>query len=269
MLNTGPGFIDAESESPALNLAVALKSMEPVMATQLVRISNEVEIPYLTYQGQPVLTFALIDKVHNRVEGTAGRNFRANRQRFIEGEDYFYVTDSQSLDEFRRSQPDVLKDAARESTFITESGYLMLVKSFTDDFSWQIQRQLVKLYFRVKDAVAQPAPQPALTSAQWQELRTLIHEIARCCTFQDKANFAVNERIRFAYGLHSASELRPEHLDEVKAELESLKALAVNHYDRLIALDEEFITAVLRPPVSIRKVRALAKKQAVQPALIS
>ena len=49
------------------------------MAAQLIRISNEVEVPYLTYSGQPVLTFTLIDKVHNRVEGTAGRNFRSNR----------------------------------------------------------------------------------------------------------------------------------------------------------------------------------------------
>ena len=73
------------------------------MSTQVIRITNEVEIPYLTYQGQAVLTFALIDKVHNRVEGTASRNFRSNRQRFIDGEDYFYITDSKSLDEFRRS----------------------------------------------------------------------------------------------------------------------------------------------------------------------
>lgn len=237
------------------------------MATQLVRITSDVEIPYLTYSSQPVLTFALIDKVHGRPDGTAGRNFRTNRKRFIDGED-FYELDSQGLDEIRRDHPGIIGDSAQHAVLITESGYLMLVKSFTDDLSWQIQRQLVKLYFRVKEAVAQPAPQPTLTSAQWQELRDLIHEIARCCKFQDKANFAVNERIRFAYGLHSASELRPEHLDEVKAELESLKTLAVNHYDRLVALDEEFITAVLRPPVSIRKVRALAKKQTVQPALI-
>ena len=69
------------------------------MSTQLIRITSEVEIPYLTYQGQAVLTFALIDKVHNRVEGTAKRNFASNRERFISQEDYFYITDSKSLDE--------------------------------------------------------------------------------------------------------------------------------------------------------------------------
>ena len=33
---------------------------------------------------------------------------------------------------------------------ITETGYLMLVKSFTDDLSWEVQRQLVQSYFKIK-----------------------------------------------------------------------------------------------------------------------
>jgi len=34
--------------------------------------------------------------------------------------------------------------------FFTQSGYFLLVKSFTDDKSWQIQRDLIKCYFIVK-----------------------------------------------------------------------------------------------------------------------
>jgi len=134
------------------------------MIAQLVRITSDIEIPYLTYNDQPVLTFILIDKAHGRPDGTAKRNFSTNRKRFIDGEDYFYLTDSKGLDEIRTSHPCVLKDAAHEITLITESGYLMLVKSFTDDLSWQIQRQLVKLYFRVKEAVNQPAPQATIAA---------------------------------------------------------------------------------------------------------
>lgn len=33
-------------------------------------------------------------------------------------------------------------------TLITETGYLMLVKSFTDDIAWTVQRELVESYFR-------------------------------------------------------------------------------------------------------------------------
>lgn len=237
------------------------------MSTHLIRITSDVEIPHLTYSGQPVLTFALIDKVHNRVEGTAKRNFSTNRKRFIDGEDYFYVTDSKGLDEIRTSHSGVIKDAAREITLITESGYLMLVKSFTDDLSWQIQRQLVKLYFRVKEVAEQPAPQPTLSAEQWQVIRDLIRSITGHCKFEQCANFAIHERIRFQYGLRGASGLRSEHFGDIKAELESLRTFAAQHFERMVTLDKEFITAVLRPPVSVRKVRALAKRPAQQPHL--
>ncbi len=41
--------------------------------------------------------------------------------------------------------------APRGLTLLTESGYLLLVKSFTDDISWKIQKQLVASYFRAKE----------------------------------------------------------------------------------------------------------------------
>jgi len=40
---------------------------------------------------------------------------------------------------------------------VFESGYLMLVKSFTDDLAWKVQRQLVNAYFRTKEEL--PAPE--------------------------------------------------------------------------------------------------------------
>ena len=36
---------------------------------------------------------------------------------------------------------------------ITEQGYLMLVKSFTDDLAWEVQRKLVSSYFNVHQSV--------------------------------------------------------------------------------------------------------------------
>lgn len=113
----------------------------------------------------------------------------------------------------------------------------------------------------------QPAPQPTLTGDQWKVIRDLIHRIELCCKWHGSANFAVNERIRFTYGLRSSSELRPEQFDETKDDLEGLKTLAEQHLDRMVTLDKEFIETVLRPPVSIRKIRAMAKKQGQQPPL--
>jgi hypothetical protein len=38
-----------------------------------------------------------------------------------------------------------------KSYLLTESGYLLLVKPFTDNLSWDIQSQLVNNYFQMKE----------------------------------------------------------------------------------------------------------------------
>ena len=54
-----------------------------------------------------------------------------------------------------------------EMVLFTESGYMMLVKTFTDDLSWDIQRQLVKTYFRFKETQkTMTLPQQLLAQAQ-------------------------------------------------------------------------------------------------------
>lgn len=108
-----------------------------------------------TLDGKPVLTFRDIDAIHHRPEGSAKRNFNTNRQRFIEGEDFFKITPS----EFRTAIGDMDARQQNDVTLFTESGYLMIVKSFTDDWAWEVQRKLVKTYFRAKELAAeQPKP---------------------------------------------------------------------------------------------------------------
>lgn len=102
------------------------------------------------FKGQRVVTLNDIDIVHNRPNGTARRNFNVNKSRFIEGEDFFKVC----ANEIRTHKIMSISNKVREDvTLLTESGYLMLVKSFTDDLSWTVQRELVNSYFRIKDLV--------------------------------------------------------------------------------------------------------------------
>jgi len=108
----------------------------------LIKIGNK-EISEKVFNGQRVITFKDIDLVHERPEGTAGRNFRENKDRFIEGEDYYRRNSSEAKNEYEVVAPNGL-------VLITEQGYLMLVKSFTDDLAWNVQRQLVNSYFRRK-----------------------------------------------------------------------------------------------------------------------
>ena len=119
------------------------------------------EITIKEYKGQRVVTFSDIDAVHGRPEGTARRNFSMNKERFKEGEHYFVVTPeslaNSELYENRTSGIEV--SSPRGKALITEKGYLLLVKSFTDDLAWEVQDRLIDSYFKVKNLAADLSPQ--------------------------------------------------------------------------------------------------------------
>ena len=103
------------------------------------------------YHNQRVVTFKDIDTVHGRPEGTASRNFRKNRKHFIGGVDYFIINQP---DEIRRLGITRPQGGLPEFVIlITETGYFMISKSFRDDLSWSVQRQLVNTYFKAKEII--------------------------------------------------------------------------------------------------------------------
>lgn len=110
------------------------------MQNEVVEI-NAKEIAVKEFRGQRVVTFKDIDRVHERPDGTARKRFNDNKKHFIFGEDYFVRNSDEAKSEFGISAPNSLY-------LITEQGYLMLVKSFTDDLAWTVQRQLVNNYFK-------------------------------------------------------------------------------------------------------------------------
>jgi len=103
----------------------------------------------IDYRGNPVITFRMVDELHDRPEGTARKNFNRNQDRFIQNEDFFNVP----FDEWKEFSDVRLTDISknhRPKIFLTQSGYLLLVKTFTDDRAWRVQRALIKSYFTVK-----------------------------------------------------------------------------------------------------------------------
>ena len=71
----------------------------------LVHIGNA-DILIKEYKGQRVVTFKDIDMVHERPEGTANKRFLDNKKRFVEGEDYFIISNS----EIRKSRIITISD---------------------------------------------------------------------------------------------------------------------------------------------------------------
>jgi len=135
---------------------------------ELIKIGNQA-ISTKEFKGQRVVTFKDIDLVHERSEGTAKRNFNTNKERFIENEDFFFVkpTDIQTY-EIRTSE---INNAG--TYLITEQGYLMLVKSFTDDTAWRVQRKLINTYFRAK----KPKTAIELMELQFEAIREVNSKV--------------------------------------------------------------------------------------------
>lgn len=95
------------------------------------------------YNGQPVVTFRDIDAIHQKPEGSARKNFNNNKRHFVEGVDFYTVQGGV------KNLPIPLYEGQK---VFTQTGYLMIVKSFTDDLSWAIQRELVNGYFAARRA---------------------------------------------------------------------------------------------------------------------
>ncbi|SHI91202.1 ORF6N domain-containing protein [Clostridium amylolyticum] len=140
--------------------------------TNLVKIKNQ-DLQVKEFNGQRIITFKDIDNLHERVDGTSRKNFSNNKKHFIDGLDYFEIKKSEVGEEF--SSTFGFDKFAPIGFLITESGYLMLVKSLTDDLAWQVQRELVNNYFRAKEA--KPSCIEDLIIMQAQALKDLREQL--------------------------------------------------------------------------------------------
>lgn len=132
---------------------------------ELITINNT-QVEVKEYEGIRVVTAWDIAKVHDREVKRINEIFKNNIDKFILKEDYFFLTPNEFSGSFKTAQ-NFIPNNVKEIPLFTESGYLMLVKTFTDDLSWDIQRQLVKTYFRFKETQkTMTLPQQLLAQAQ-------------------------------------------------------------------------------------------------------
>lgn len=117
---------------------------------EIVKVGNN-DLQIREWNGQRVVTLADIDRVHERPEGTARKRFNDNKKHLVENEDYYKIKKSDVLTSENRTLGFEIPN--RGITVVTESGYLLLVKSFTDDLAWKVQRDLVNTYFKFKEVV--------------------------------------------------------------------------------------------------------------------
>ncbi len=95
----------------------------------------------IEYRGEPVVTFAQVDKVHERPDGTARRTFNDNRSRFVEGEDFATLDQPNVIRSLGFTRPQGGVPAA--VIILTKRGYLKLVKPMQDDRAWAVQGEMI------------------------------------------------------------------------------------------------------------------------------
>ncbi|KMV68684.1 toxin Bro [bacteria symbiont BFo2 of Frankliniella occidentalis] len=215
-------------------------------------LSNQ-NLPLVEYKGQRVVTFAMVDQAHQRPNGTAKAAFNRNKTRFTEGKHYFSLNADQIRDEVKatgyvkRTQLDgkatsdvkrrqmkgvkttegikrtqlvneLFPKHTKSGIVITEMGYLLLVKPFTDELSWQIQEQLVEAYFRPNPHFSdiRPVLIPSLEELEAMPLSEAQNLLA-----------AAEHKSKWRHGKHGSAEMtqRKRELKVIRPAIERITAL--------------------------------------------
>lgn len=115
----------------------------------IITINNK-EIKVKEYNGERVITAWDIAKIHEKDVNESTKNFNRNRETFDLNEDYFVLNREEFFDRFKIVQ-DFIPNNVKEIILFTQSGYLLLAKTFSDKLSWKIQKELIKAYFKLKE----------------------------------------------------------------------------------------------------------------------
>lgn len=118
------------------------------MNNKMIIFEKEIEIK--EYNGERVITAYDIAELHEREVKVINQQFNNNRKKFIENEDYFVAKKNLIHGSISLTLENNLQNL-KEIILFTETGYLLLTKTFNDELSWKIQRELVKAYFKLKE----------------------------------------------------------------------------------------------------------------------
>jgi len=101
---------------------------------------RDVHVPVIEHSGQRVVTLAVIDAVHGRPTGTAGRYLNQNLTQFIENEDYFLAGEGYK---------------GKKIKLITEAGYRKFLNyHLTTNRDRDVMWEMISWYFTAKEETA-------------------------------------------------------------------------------------------------------------------
>jgi hypothetical protein len=120
------------------------------MTNEITILDNNIIIK--EYNGERVVTAYDIAKLHTRDVREVNQQFKRNIERFEENNDY-YIVDKNYFKENLESECDYIPNNVLNIVLFTETAYLLLIKTFKDEISWDIQKHLIKKYFKFNELI--------------------------------------------------------------------------------------------------------------------
>lgn len=162
---------------------------------------NDQQLMIKEYDNKRVVTMWDIAKAHNVPQKNVRDNFKNNQKYLVEGEDYYLLKKASDFAHDLIVSNDVSRKAISASKNIpifTETGYLMMVKPMQDELSWEIQRTLVKSYFKASECVKKQniTIEPVKPTSQLQKLEDVNKTIEHMDSMLSKMKVSNTERMK-------------------------------------------------------------------------
>ena len=117
--------------------------------SNLIKVTDK-DLEIKEWRNKRVVTVYDVAMLHNREVREVNQQFNRVKNKLILNVDYFIIPKEEYLQSLG-----VISNKARnkEVVLLTENGYLLLIKVFKDDLSWEVQRVLVNSYFKLKELI--------------------------------------------------------------------------------------------------------------------
>ena len=186
---------------------------------------NNKNIETKKYNGEIILTAYDIAELHERDVKRINENFRHNIDKFVEKEDY-YIINKNSINDRKIFGQRFIPNNMKQLLIFNKSGYLLLSKTFQDNFSWKIEKELLKKYFN-QDVITDIRE----STEEIKFIETTVYEKNDNPTELQKYNFKRAELLIKAAEMLPESKMKTNIIAEASYILTDGKIMFINNDD--------------------------------------
>lgn len=194
---------------------------------------NGVKILKKEFNGEKVLTAWDIAKIHGREPREVNQNLKNLKEKMVEGEDYYSIPRTE-IDKSNILIQEFIPNNVKNITLFNESGYLLISRTFDDEFSWKLQKFLIKNYFNMQKLMhsiqngeieIRRKEEPTEFEIRKLENESEMIRLEKAKLLERLANGITNEKMKNTLIIHSANTVTGQLLLEPeKAERRSYTA---------------------------------------------